>query len=345
MRRTERDRLLVLQVGRGIAAFAVLMFHASAEVSTFDAAVPHWLMLIASRGTLGVDFFFVLSGFIILHAHFSDPQTTVAAGAYGFKRVTRVYLPYLPVALIMIVENLFFGNLSHTERSWGYLSSLLLVPSSRPSILPVAWTLIHEVLFYAIFVLYFFDRRIFACAVGVWGVAMIGGIHGAVPLTAILLDPINLEFCFGLACAVCYRSLNARCAEWLVAAGFSAVIVSLVWLPDVRETAGFGMALLILGLALKEKQWRFLTPAPLVRLGNASYPIYLIHMPLLALVARGAARMPVLDDWIGGMVFSLSCVILVALAYHILYERPVLTAARTVPALCKKRWTNSRLRD
>jgi hypothetical protein len=49
------------------------------------------------KGFLGVDFFFVLSGFIILNAHADDPATGRALESYVFKRLNRIYVPYLPM--------------------------------------------------------------------------------------------------------------------------------------------------------------------------------------------------------------------------------------------------------
>jgi exopolysaccharide production protein ExoZ len=63
-----RDRLL-LQVGRGLAAVGVAISHARLGTSAFVEPIPDWLMSILAKGFLGVDFFFVLSGFIILNSH------------------------------------------------------------------------------------------------------------------------------------------------------------------------------------------------------------------------------------------------------------------------------------
>lgn len=54
-----------LQAGRFFAAMAVVLHHASVSVTAFVDQVPSRFEAIAEYGYLGVDFFFVLSGFII----------------------------------------------------------------------------------------------------------------------------------------------------------------------------------------------------------------------------------------------------------------------------------------
>lgn len=324
-----------LQAGRGIAALGVLLYHARFETSSFDAIVPSWVTAIANKGALGVDFFFVLSGFIILNAHMDDAQEMSAFGSYAFKRITRIYIPYLPVSLFLITYYLLLGNLSKADRDWGWLSSLLLVPSSHPPVLPVAWTLEYEMLFYCIFALYFLNRTVFAAAILVWVMALItqpaiGGIAFN-PLTNALLNSINLEFCFGLACAVGYRFIPARYGSPLTIAGVAVVVLYLIELEDnARLLFGFGAALTILGITLQEKHFSRFVPKGMVTLGDASYPIYLLHMPLVALTARAASHLPLLHNWLGGLLFSLCCVVLAGYGYHRIYERPVLSAVRNL---------------
>jgi exopolysaccharide production protein ExoZ len=331
---TQRTGALAsLQAGRGIAAFGVLISHAAAETSSFDAAVPNLLTAIANRCVLGVDFFFVLSGFIILNAHFDDPQTLPAFKSYAFKRVTRIYIPYWPISLFLIADYLLVGHMSHANQDWGWMTSLFLIPSSQPPVLPVAWTLVHEMLFYSIFVLYFFNRKLFALAVLAWAIVLLlqPPISGdaVTPLTTTLLDPINLEFCFGLACALGYRFMSAHYGIGLMLIGAGIMLFFLLELGEsARVVFGFGTALTVLGVSLREKEYGMLIPKALVSLGDASYPIYLIHMPLVALTARAAAHVPFLHNWVGGLLFSLCCVVAAGFGYHLLYERPALTAIR-----------------
>jgi Acyltransferase family len=118
-----RDRVLLLQVGRGLAALGVAISHARLGTSAFVEPIPDWLMTTLAKGFLGVDFFFVLSGFIILNSHFDDETSLGALKSYVFKRLSRIYVPYLPVCAIVISSYLLFPSLSYVNRDWGFLDT------------------------------------------------------------------------------------------------------------------------------------------------------------------------------------------------------------------------------
>src|SRR4051794_11626272 len=121
-----------LQYCRAIAALAVLFAHAMLATAAFVEPPPGFLQALAMNGFLGVDFFFVLSGFIIMHAHMDDPRAATAALRYVVKRLRRIYVPYLPIGVGLIVLYLLFPTISRGTRDWGLLTSLTLFPTSHP---------------------------------------------------------------------------------------------------------------------------------------------------------------------------------------------------------------------
>jgi peptidoglycan/LPS O-acetylase OafA/YrhL len=314
-----------------------MMHHGVLATSAFVAPIPDWLTPALSKGFLGVDFFFVLSGFIILNAHADDPATGGALMSYVFKRLNRIYVPYLPISLFLIGSYLLLPDLSRVDREWGWLTSLLLVPSFYPPALPVAWTLVHEMLFYSIFLVFFFDRKIFTLVVFAWTATLFTvsppSTRVAQPVIATLLNPINFEFILGLGCAVGYRMLDPRYGIALLIAGVATMVMFFIGDQSQRLVFGFGAALIILGAALKEGQLGGLIPTALVGLGDASYAMYLIHAPLLSLTARIAAHVAFLHNWSGALIFSLGCGVVVGCTYHYLFERPMLAAIRRTEAL------------
>jgi peptidoglycan/LPS O-acetylase OafA/YrhL len=332
-----RERLLSLQVGRGLAAVGVVLHHARIYTDVYSPA-PEWLARIIQNGFLGVDFFFVLSGFIILGAHFDDPSNLQASISYAWKRVSRIYIPYWPICATLISAYLLFPTLSTGYRPWGWMTSIFLVPSQYPPALGLAWTLVHEVLFYVIFLLFFLDRRVFAVAVFGWVAAILLGPAAATvaqPLISTLLRPINLEFVLGLIAAIAYRMLPRGFGWGAGAAG----IVIMIWFFSTRadylaDSPLFGLAssLLVLAGAQLEPRIRWCIPRMLVGLGDASYAIYLVHLPLMALTARAAVRIPGLGNWPACLTFIVACGIAGGYAYHHLFEKPALARFRVLRA-------------
>lgn len=110
-------RLDALQLFRGIAALGVVFHHAAQSVIAFSSEkMPDVLHSLFSYGYLGVDFFFVLSGFIILNSHFYDDKGWQSAKSYLSKRVLRIFPPYLPISIILLLSYNVFPSLSAGTR-------------------------------------------------------------------------------------------------------------------------------------------------------------------------------------------------------------------------------------
>ncbi len=120
---------------RGIAACWVLLFHIGNQTGKAHPDIGRLLDVIAGGGFLGVDIFFVLSGFVIA-LNYSGKDGPRDFGSYlRFlqKRLARVYPVYLFVLLVLVAAVGFFNLLSiPVARPWsrdldGLLKSLLLV--------------------------------------------------------------------------------------------------------------------------------------------------------------------------------------------------------------------------
>lgn len=329
-----RERLSTLQIGRGAAVLGVVLFHAREKTDVFVGAVPDWLELILAKGYLGVDFFFILSGFIILTSHFDDPATLRSIKIFTLKRISRIYIPYWPVCAALIFSYLFLPSIRKVEVDWGWWTSILLIPSQHPSALTIAWTLVHEMLFYAIFVIFFVNRKIFLILIVFWIVAIFTTLFFSAsfsPLISTLLNPINLEFIMGMTCALAYRKLGTRYGLPFAVAGAAMTILYFV-LPAVsnndRLLFGLASGLMVLGVALLQARISVYLPANLIRLGDASYSIYLVHPPIMSVTSRLAAKINLIDNWFGGLILSICCSLAVGWAYHYFFEKPALSAFR-----------------
>jgi exopolysaccharide production protein ExoZ len=320
----------ILQYGRAVAALVVVLHHSLLETTAFSGLPPRWVEVIGSHGYLGVDFFFVLSGFIIMHAHMDDARGALAAIRYMTKRMRRIYIPYLPVSIGMIVLYQALPSVSAANRDWGLITSLFLFPTEHPPALSVAWTLVHEMTFYSLFLASYFTRH-FAVVICAWAGGIVAAwAAGWVPPTAllrVLLAPINLEFVAGMGAALLVCRVDSSWWPAFFFAGLCSAIVCL-W-SGVDETTrvwfGLSLALVVVGLVFIERLGGPLFPVGLI-LGNASYAIYLVHNPLASFAARATMS---LHQWQITLAVCVLAGTLGGIAYHYIVEMPAIARTKS----------------
>ena len=311
---TEREFLPSLQAVRAIAALFVVLFHA-AEVAQDQL---HFTLFggAFSWGSCGVDLFFVLSGFVICHVHAADVGRPERGRGYLLKRLIRVFPLYWLLLAGLVAATFAIPSLgSPADRGLGHIaSSFALFPQRDLPILGVAWTLSHEVFFYALFSLLIWRggsgtravlTAILAGSVLVCflepAVSMRPGPESTLPVAvSFCFSHFNLEFALGTGVALLFRrwkktavSRSAIVPLLLSAAGIALFALRASFpqtahgaLPDPLFrvlTYGVGAALLIFaGLRLDAEKrgarlFRLLAP-----IGDSSYALYLIHRPFLA---------------------------------------------------------------
>ncbi|MDA7846615.1 acyltransferase [Amylibacter sp.] len=318
-----KQKLGTLEIGRGWAALAVVAHHAGLSSDAFTSS-NHGNMF--SFGIYGVDFFFVLSGFIIYHIHQNDPSEFGAARRFLSKRIRRIYTPYLPITLALIATYFLFPSLSQEGRSWGWFTSVTLMPSNSPPALSVAWTLTFEIVFY-LFFLFFYVTRYFWIIVLVWIVLVLGvavfDLHDTTsnPLVRTLLHPLILEFVAGMVAAHLFGKISPTRWWAPLYIGIMGIVVFALLHDPHRVVLGIALAPFVLGLALFEHRYSFKISSSWALLGASSYAVYLIHNPLQSIIAR---LFQAYDNW--PLTFA-ACVLItlaVGVFYHLIYERPML---------------------
>ena len=282
------EKLIGIQFGRAIAAVLVVLYHGGRMLPQYlgDIGFAQYFTF----GNAGVDFFFVLSGFIIYYVHHRDIGKPAQLNRYVFRRVTRIYPIYWAVTLLGIAVFV-------AKRDWADLgplhvvASFLLVPESQDPIVGVAWTLCHEVLFYAVFAILIYSRPIGVWVAGLWVVIVALGVF--VPHKALFIhfaeDPYHVEFAFGVFAAYLARSHPSRIAPLLAGFGILAFLIVGAKFNSLsiehkfvgRLIYGVCSTFIIYGLAVWEARGGVQFPNWAAYLGAASYSIYLIHTFLL----------------------------------------------------------------
>lgn len=155
-----RPTLQSIQAGRGLAASLVVAYHGGRMLALpqYVGYVP--LHGIFAFGHAGVDFFFVLSGFIISYVHHADVGRPRRLMHYAFQRVTRIYPVYWAATAIVILSLFFSHDPAAQLAPLHVAASLLLIPHNQEPVLGVAWTLEHEMLFYLAFGVAILSRRL-----------------------------------------------------------------------------------------------------------------------------------------------------------------------------------------
>lgn len=333
-------RLVAIEALRGVAALSVAVAHVLG-VAAADGVAPS--LPLAVPWLAGVDVFFVVSGFVMVHAARERFGRPGARRDFLSHRVARVVPLYWIVTTVFVVLALLRPS-AFTDPLDGWrtvLASYVFVPWPRAdgSLLPVfrlGWTLQFEALFYLIFAAWVGARRgiglagILACLVGL--VALGVAWPAAPPTVRFWTDPILLEFALGMVLAMARDAgarLNLAVAPCLVAAGLGLLLrtgeVPLGWMRPLA----YGLpAVLLVALAL-------LRPRPVLpslvrwlalRAGALSYALYLSHLFAVRGV-REAARLVPLP---GAMFVPVALVAAVALAVvvHWWIERPAVASVR-----------------
>ncbi|MDR3536964.1 MAG: acyltransferase [Acetobacteraceae bacterium] len=337
-----------LQALRGLAALGVVLFH----LLPFEAkylAGPTIVPAGFSAGRAGVDLFFVLSGFLAVWTTLG-PAGAGAAQRFLLRRVTRIYPTYwfycIPLLLAWIAAPAGVPG----EHSPDVVASLLLIPNAASPLLLVAWTLEFEIYFYLAFALLIWARlarreRILALAA--WGgiVVLAHAVLRPTRAQAILdalLSPLVFEFLAGCAAAwLCAAAPRRALTVVAGIVGCGILAIGLLWsetlfaLPWLRVAVfGIGAALLLIGCFGEDMAIRRALPGVIVRIGDASYSLYLSHLFTIGAIGHGLARLPsvrLLATPVGHAVIlclTVVAALLVAEASYRWIERPLLRLSR-----------------
>jgi peptidoglycan/LPS O-acetylase OafA/YrhL len=329
-----------LQAGRALAAISVAAFHLSLNMGAARYGGAPVFREVTQYGKHGVDFFFVLSGFIILFAHARDIGHPAAWGRYAYKRFVRVYPIYWLYTLAFVLALLVLGGTDATMpdngRDWITSLSLIRITPAAPS-LGQGWTLFHEVAFYAVFSILILNRRLGLAALAAFmAVALVfyPAETGELPRTAfnVYTSDYNLYFLCGMAAYWLYKKGGNGVAQALGGAVIAVAALALAGLPVFvsRIMLASGLALMLAGLATLERTGRLGIHGWLAFAGDASYSIYLTHINLEGVLLKIATKLH-LNAMLGPqLVFFivLAGTVGAGCVAYVLVERPLMRLLR-----------------
>ena len=327
------------QALRALAALMVLFVHIELLARPLGLSARDMAF-----GNVGVDLFFVLSGFVIVHSTRRRPQS---AGSFAVNRIIRVVPLYWLLTLgVFAVALVAPAMLNSTDADLGNLAkSLFFVPYQKENgliqpVLFVGWTLNYEMFFYLVFA-----AALAVCASGarraVWLsstvlVAFVAWVQWAQPTSLVLRFfgyNIVLEFVMGMWIALLAERgfrIGARPAAAVLAISGAWLIGHMFVWPDGPRwlLAGIPSALILICALALEDAGHAIRHRFVQLLGAASYALYLSHPFVLQALGKLAAPLNSPAVAIPAIVVGFVLAHAVGIAIHLFVEKPLVAGFR-----------------
>jgi peptidoglycan/LPS O-acetylase OafA/YrhL len=320
-------RIAIVEYLRGFAALSVAWFHLT------NGYADSWVSTAGSYGWLGVEVFFVISGFILPVA-ISRTFDNYRIGDFPVflaRRIIRLEPPYIAsIALALVLWQLsaiapgFQGAPPHYETKQILAHLFYLIPFTHSDWLqPIYWTLAYEFAFYIILGLCFpaigkEDKQLYFIVLSI-------GVGLCVFLD--ILPERSLLFIIGLCMfrLRCYRS-DSLAANALL----SIFCVGLIALSD-PAIAFMGLASMACIHLFRVVSLPNICHKLLIQLGAISYSLYLTHVIIGGRVVNLGKRY-VDIPWQQFLLslFALFVCVLFSIVFRRLVEVPALVLSRRV---------------
>lgn len=352
----QHNRLEQLVSVRGLAAWLVVFYHSIALLQAALPQLPRPILVLIAQGYLAVDFFFVLSGFIIFinyHAQFVSNFRQNALTFY-WNRIARIY----PVHAVMLVAYLglilafLYASSSRTipdgYTTAAFLQSLLLLHgwTGNPTWWNVpSWSISAEWFIYLLFpfIALFFHRflrgfswHLALLAATIFGLYSVYAIQGFDSLGAatfrMALVRVFFEFLLGAIAGSLYVHHRAFLINQRVLTGTAAVsmcmVIALTNIPNYA-TVPLLFFLVVSYLSVDTSALsKLLSCKPLVYLGEISYSTYMVHYLVYDVFKAGWVSADYqVKAW--QLFASFLCVLLFSVLMHKTIELPAQQFLRT----------------
>lgn len=335
-----------VQYLRGLAALAVVIYHASQALFT-HFSINREVFL--SWGGAGVDLFFIISGFIMVYITYNKK---VNIKDFFLKRAVRIYPIFWIYATIALA--IFLINPDMMNRSSGsptlVLPSYLLIPYTEfTNLVLVAWTLIYEIHFYLIFAfsLVLSNTYRYICTGLILSIGALSNfINHEFYYLNFITNPIILEFLLGM---IVYFIIFKR-EELLTLVSLSALLIlstALLFFNELlpERVLNYGIPAFILMLIVLQMESRKIIGNQkgkcfqlLKALGDSSYSLYLSHIFCIGAGLVLLSKLNVVNDftyYILIFIITFGCVLWGFISYKFV-ENPLINKLNNIVFRPKK---------
>lgn len=335
-----------VQTLRAVAAMSVALMHILffyGDSMKYIGGPEPWMFHFFNFkgfGGVGVQIFFVISGFIM--AYLNAIGETHSFGAFMGRRLTRIVPLYWACTLIwacVLADPSFYGAKKITE-------SLFFIPNpDNTAVLGPGWSLNFEIMFYTLFAFVTLVMRRSAIWIGVAFLAMhIAGEITDFYVFKLFSDAVVVNFLAGIAIFHIHRmDWVKKEAAAIFMAGVALLLSSIYWhIPDSSLGAkqfvpwGIPSMLIVLGAVsmdvANKHMWLFKSRVMLA-LGNASYALYLVHSMCFIGISMLLLYTLAIQKYVGPdgacLIYLIVCCLISLLVHH-LVEKPLNRAVRKI---------------
>lgn len=340
---SKNPTLYSLGLMRVVASLMVVVFHFNNMLTKEYGESIFGPM--ADYGIIGVDYFFVLSGFLLYQIHRKDWGKPALAAHYAAKRVARI----VPLYWVALIATIALSQLSSEPRmpvglDWFY--EFALIEPEQKRMIGVAWTLNLDMIYYIVFCFTILlpiwaGRTIMISWVSLIVVSnvMLGKQYGVAGSYALLfISGCFLSYVFSLL-----RNIQfSRVFLLVVGALGLGVLIGMEYYNRLQEvfqlyekmvvSAGFFFMLGALLIWERQRGEGFMSSRLVVTLADATYSIYLFHI-MMGIIMFKVVMVTGLDSFVDKRVLLASMVVLAAIggvAIHKVIERPLMKAIKPI---------------
>lgn len=353
---TSTGRIIFLDGLRGIAAFFVVAHHMSmAVVEELNRSADHFVHGLIAYGAVGVDIFFILSGFVIAMTLDRQQVTGRYAACFMVRRSLRLDPPYLCTLAIIIAityASIAMGSQLATPTLLQLLAHVFYLQNilGYHDLNPVNWTLCLEIQFYLVLVLCLaLLQRVFSeyrtaellqkrpVQIAFVTLAVVSASsHGNYlqsPIQHLFIDQWY-QFFLGALTYWCRSGYLPQ--RWVLIYIIVVFGISLSGKPNVGDVIAALTSLMLLWVSSN----RVLDSPPLQFLGRISYSLYLVHIPIgwagIALVGRLVQHESPLFA-VGVGMFGVMISLVAAYLMYRIVEAPSVKISRRIGDRCSGR--------